>query len=123
MGCRSSPDHGIEPFVPPAPHALRSRKKRGLYAGQSPWGMRIALDGVTLEIDEHERNVIAAVHHMRSNGYKLRQIVASLKELGVVGRTGKPIGMTRAFEIIHGGRKRPEETATAKVRATRARSP
>jgi hypothetical protein len=37
----------------------------------------------------------------------LRQIVDSLRELGVVGRTGKPIGTTRVFEIIHGARKKP----------------
>ena len=77
--------------------------------------MRIAADGVTLELDEHEQNVIAAIRHIRSNGYKLRQIVASLKELGVVGRTGKPIGMTRTFEIIHGGRKKSEETGAARL--------
>ena len=96
--------------MPHPAHALRSWKKPGLYEGQSPWGMRIAADGITLEVDEHEQNVITAIHHMRSNGYKLRQIVASLKELGVVGRTGKPIGMTRVFEIIHGGRKKSERT-------------
>ena len=44
---------------------------------------------------------------MRDSGYKLRQIVDSLRELGVVGRTGKPIGTTRVFEIIHGARKKP----------------
>jgi hypothetical protein len=44
---------------------------------------------------------------MRESGYKLRQIVDSLRELGVVGRTGKPIGTTRVFEIIHGARKKP----------------
>jgi len=100
--------HGIETPMPSPAHAVRSRKSPGLYAGQSPWGMRIAADGVTLEVDEHEQNVIAVVQKMRSNGYKLRQIVASLKELGVVGRRGKPIGMTRVFEIIHGGRKKSE---------------
>ncbi len=44
---------------------------------------------------------------MRASGYKLRQIVDSLRELGVVGRTGKPIGTTRVFEIVHGARKKP----------------
>jgi hypothetical protein len=78
-----------------------------ILGGQTPWGMCVAPDGVTLEIDENEQNVTAAVRHMRSNGYKLRQIAASLKELGVVGRTGKPIGLTRIFEMIYGGRKKP----------------
>ena len=71
------------------------------------FGERVALDGVTLEVDEYEQNVTAVVRHMRESGYKLRQIVDSLRELGVVGRTGKPIGTTRVFEIIHGARKKP----------------
>jgi len=107
--------------VPSPLHALRNRKRPGLYAGQSPWGMRIAADG-TLEGDEHEQSVIAAVHHMRENGYKLRQIVASLKDLGVVGRTGKPIGMTRIFEIIYGGRTKPKDAPKVKVVRKRTKS-
>jgi len=78
-----------------------------LYSGQCAWGQRFADDGVTLEVDEYEQNVTAVIKHMRSSGYKLRQIVESLRELGVVGRTGKPIGTTRVFEIIHGARKKP----------------
>jgi hypothetical protein len=50
---------------------------------------------------------------MRTSGYKLRQIVEALKELGVVGRTGKPIGTTRVFEIIHGARKKPSRAGAA----------
>ena len=85
-------------------HAARNPKSPVLYSGQCAWGQRFAQDGVTLEIDEYEQNVTAVVRHMRASGYKLRQIVDSLKELGVVGRTGKPIGTTRVFEIIHGAR-------------------
>ena len=99
-----------------APHAVRNPKKPTLYAGQSPWGTRIASDGITLEVDENEQNVMAAVRHMRANGYKLRQIADSLKDLGVVGRTGKPIGLTRIFELIYGGRRKPDRPARAKPR-------
>jgi hypothetical protein len=94
---------------PPASrqHAARNPKSPVLYSGQCAWGHRFADDGVTLEVDEYEQNVTAVVRHMRASGYKLRQIVEALKELGVVGRTGKPIGTTRVFEIIHGARKKP----------------
>jgi hypothetical protein len=92
---------------PSRQHAARNPKSPVLYSGQCAWGQRFGEDGVTLEVDEYEQNVTAVIKHMRSSGYKLRQIVDSLKELGVVGRTGKPIGTTRVFEIIHGARKKP----------------
>jgi hypothetical protein len=103
---------GIEDNVnsrpqPSRQHAVRNPKSPVLYSGQCAWGKRFAEDGVTLEVDEYEQNVTAVVRHMRESGYKLRQIVDSLRELGVVGRTGKPIGTTRVFEIIHGARKKP----------------
>jgi hypothetical protein len=96
---------------PAVRHAARGAKNTGLYAGQCGWGQRFAPDGVTLIVDEYEQNVTAVVRHMRSSGYKLRQIVDSMRDLGVVGRTGKPIGMTRIFEIIYGGRKKPVRAA------------
>jgi hypothetical protein len=88
-------------------HAARNPKSHVLYSGQCAWGQRFGDDGVTLEVDEYEQNVTAVVRHMRASGYKLRQIVESLREMGVVGRTGKPLGTTRVFEIIHGSRKKP----------------
>lgn len=57
---------------------------------------------------------MAVVRHMRANGHKLREIVSLLADLGVVGRRGTPIGVTRVFEMIHGGR--------AKVRDSTKRS-
>ena len=96
---------------PAARHAARGAKSTGLYAGQCGWGRRFADDGVTLQVDEYEQNVTAVIRHMRAGGYKLRQIVTALRDMGVVGRTGKPIGMTRIFEIIYGGRKKPTRSA------------
>src|SRR5258708_2093835 len=92
---------------PSGQHAVRNPKNPGLYSGQCAWGYRFGGDGMTLEVDEYEQNVASVIRHMRAGGYKLRQIVASMKEMGVVGRTGKPIGMTRVFEIVCGGRKKP----------------
>ncbi len=97
---------------PSRQHAARNPKSPVLYSGQCAWGQRFADDGITLEVDEYEQNVTAVIRHMRSSGYKLRQIVESLRELGVVGRTAKPIGTTRVFEIIHGARKKPGRAAS-----------
>ena len=75
------------------------------WSGQSRWGQRLGSEGV-VERDEDEANVVAVVRHMRASGYKLREIVEFLAEMGVVGRTGRPIGTTRVFEMIHGGRSK-----------------
>ena len=54
-------------------------------------------DGTTEVADEYEQNVTAAIRRMRSNGYEFQQIVMALRNLGIVGRTGKPLGKTRVF--------------------------
>jgi len=73
--------------TPSRQHAARNLKSPVLYSGQCAWGQRFADDGITLIVDEYEQNVTAVVRHMRASGYKLRQIVDSLRELGV----GRPL--------------------------------
>lgn len=86
--------------------AVAIKKQRGEMTGRCPWGYHLAADGKTLEPDQREQNILAVVRHMRTSGRKIREIVAALKEMGVVGRNGKPIGPTRVFEMIQGGRKK-----------------
>ncbi len=75
------------------------------WVGQVAWGFRVAADGA-VERDEVEENVVAVIRHMRLSGYTIHDIVEFLRDQGVVGRRGTPIGMTRVFEIIHGGRRK-----------------
>jgi hypothetical protein len=96
-----------------AVRAIRARHDATRWAGQSPWGWRIAANG-DLERDEEEERVVAVVRHMRANGHKIREIVSFLADLGVVGRRGKPIGTTRVFEMIHGGRTKVRGSITKK---------
>jgi DNA invertase Pin-like site-specific DNA recombinase len=86
--------------------AVAIKRQRGEMTGRCPWGYHLAADGKTLEPDEKEQNILAVVRHMRASGRKIREIVLALKEMGVVGRNGKPIGPTRVFEMIQGGRKK-----------------
>jgi hypothetical protein len=41
---------------------------------------------------------------MRLSGLKLREIADELRKSGVVGRTGRPLGITRIFELLDQGR-------------------
>jgi DNA invertase Pin-like site-specific DNA recombinase len=77
--------------------------------GNRPWGYKKGRTGHALEPDDYEQNVVAVVRHMRAQGYKLREIVDFLHDMGATTRTGRPIGMTRVFEIVHGGRKKTRE--------------
>jgi hypothetical protein len=87
-------------------HARRRADEPYLLAGQTPWGKRLSRNGSVVR-DKYEENVVAVVRHMRANGYTLLEIVSLLRDAGVVGRRGTPIGMTRVFEMIHGGRSKP----------------
>ena len=89
--------------------AVALKRERGEMTGRCPWGYHLAADGKTLEPDAREQDVLKVVRGMRSSGRKIREIVAALHEMGVVGRNGKPIGATRVFEMIQGGRKKPAE--------------
>jgi len=86
--------------------AVAIKRSRGEMTGRCPWGYHLAADGKSLEPDPHEQNILAVVRHMRASGRKIREIVDALKEMGVNGRNGKPIGPTRVFEMIQGGRKK-----------------
>ena len=85
--------------------SLRDPRDPRLWAGQVAWGWRVSSEGA-LERDEHEENVVAVARHMRENGHTIREIVQFFRDMGVVGRRGKPICTTRVFEMIHGGRKK-----------------
>jgi hypothetical protein len=80
------------------------RSQRVLF-GEVPWGYRLNADRTGLVRDSKEQAVLAIVRYMRRRGRTLRQIVAELRGLGVVGRRGAPIGPTRVFQMIHCGRK------------------
>ena len=71
------------------------RMPRDAVWGRVPWGYRLAPDGMSLERNEAELAVVSVIRHMRSRGLKLREIKDELEALGVVSRTGRPLGITR----------------------------
>jgi hypothetical protein len=91
--------------MPEERHALRMNNDKTRLAGQVGWGYCVAGDG-SVKRNEYEEQVVVVARHMRASGYTIREIVEFLRELGVVGRRGTPIGTTRVFEMIHGGRRK-----------------
>jgi DNA invertase Pin-like site-specific DNA recombinase len=93
------------------------KKQRGERLGAIPWGFKAGANGRKLEPNEAEQRVVTMVRQMRSEGHTIQQIVQMLKKSGVRGRSGKPIGSTRVFEMIHGGRKKSPTSPPSPPRA------
>ena len=68
--------------------ALQHKRSRGERVGSVPYGFALAADGIHLEQDEAEREVIALVKELRSAGMSLRKIGDRLTASGAVPRNG-----------------------------------
>ncbi|MBI3726285.1 recombinase family protein [bacterium] len=79
--------------------ALRAKRARGFRAGNVPFGFRATVEG-KLEADPGEQAVMALVRQLRAEGKKLREVVSELHSRGVVGRTGKPLGLAQVHAIV-----------------------
>ncbi|HVZ34963.1 MAG TPA: recombinase family protein [Polyangiaceae bacterium] len=80
--------------------ALSVKKARGHRVGTVPYGMRLAADGTTLEIDPAEQAVIGQIQAWRAAGVSLRGIVAECERAGIVARSGKPLAQTQVVRIL-----------------------
>ena len=81
--------------------ALAAKRARGEHvAGLVPYGHRLADDGVHLEPHADEQATIAIVRELASAGLSQRAIVSRLAELGVVGRTGRPLQRTQVLRLL-----------------------
>lgn len=81
--------------------AMRSMRERLLYTGgRVRYGYRVAADGVSLERDEHEQAVLAAVRELHAAGLSLRGIGAELDRRGLVSRSGSPWGPSTVRRLV-----------------------
>ena len=79
--------------------ALAKKKARGERVGSVPFGYAVDADG-RLVPSSAELEIIAKTKHFRSLGMSLRRVVAALSRAGVVGRTGKPLGLVQVQHIV-----------------------
>ncbi len=80
--------------------ALQAKRARGERAGNLPFGYVVADDGQTLIPDPDEQETIRLAREIRSRGCSYRAVVATLRDRGRVGRTGRPLGLKQVFSII-----------------------
>lgn len=68
--------------------ALQHKKAQGQRVGSIPYGYRLGADGVTLETDEAEAEVVSAVRELDTAGLSLRSIASRLEAQGYRARSG-----------------------------------
>jgi DNA invertase Pin-like site-specific DNA recombinase len=81
--------------------ALAVKKAKGQRVGRIPFGYRLAADGVTLEPDAREQDVIRACRDMKASGLSLSGIASELDKRGMPPRDGAwyPMRVQRVLEI------------------------
>ena len=68
--------------------AMRHKRANGQRVGNIPFGFRVASDGVQLEPDAAEQDILGRMRRMKAEGHTTRQIAEELNRLGYVTRRG-----------------------------------
>jgi DNA invertase Pin-like site-specific DNA recombinase len=79
--------------------ALGAKRARGERAGTVPYGFTADTTG-RLVACPAEQAVIAQVRALRTAGLSHRGIVGELERAGLVGRTGRPLGLSQVQNIL-----------------------
>jgi DNA invertase Pin-like site-specific DNA recombinase len=78
--------------------ASRTKRARGEFQGQVPWGYRRDAAGKLVPNPDEER-VVAIVRHMRAQGFTYQQITDFLAEHGHVSRSGRPLVISAVYKL------------------------
>jgi hypothetical protein len=83
---------------------------RDILYGEAPFGWKLSRDRSKLVLDGDEQRILSVVRHMYfAERVPMREIVARLRDMGIVNRRGRSFGLSSVFEMIHRGRKQPAE--------------
>ncbi|MCL5745157.1 MAG: recombinase family protein [Acidobacteria bacterium] len=80
--------------------AMQFKRANGERVGAIPFGFRLAADGVHLEHEPAEREVLGHIRRMRAAGLALRRIAARLNEEGFSTRRGTAWRFQYVDEIL-----------------------
>ena len=69
--------------------ALQAKKAKGQRVGHIPFGKRLADDGIHLEVDELEQEILQQMRDLRQNGLTYREIAQELNNKKILNRGGK----------------------------------
>lgn len=68
--------------------AMQAKKARGERVGYVPFGYRLSADGVHIEKDEREQDVLRQLSDLRKSGFSTREIAYELNIRGAFNRGG-----------------------------------
>jgi site-specific DNA recombinase len=80
--------------------ALQAKKAKGQRVGFIPFGHRLAADGIHLEIDELEQEILAQVRELRRNGLSYREISQEMNNKKAFNRGGKEWSHVSVYNMI-----------------------
>jgi DNA invertase Pin-like site-specific DNA recombinase len=79
---------------------LGVKKSRGELVGAVPFGQRLGADGVRLEVEASEQETIARARALRSEGWSLREVAASLALEGRKSRNGRTFDAKQISRLL-----------------------
>lgn len=82
--------------------AMKVKKARGELVGKVPWGSRLQADGVHLEPDPREAELVATAKELKAAGYTGGEIRRLLNEKGFRNREGRPLHPQSIANILGG---------------------
>jgi DNA invertase Pin-like site-specific DNA recombinase len=82
--------------------ALQHKRSRGEFTGGkvAPYGYRLSADGVRIEPEPREQDVVAAARGLHADGLGCRRISLALERRGMVSRTGRPFADTQIARML-----------------------
>lgn len=80
--------------------ALQAKKARGERVGQIPFGYQLASDGVHLEPNQVQQEIMAVVISLRNSGLSYRAIASELNTRGAVTFSGKNWSAMQVQRIV-----------------------
>jgi site-specific DNA recombinase len=80
--------------------ALQTKKAKGQRVGHVPFGHRLAQDGIHLEIDELEQEILQQLRDLRRDGLSYREIAQEMNNKKAFNRGGKNWSHVSVYNMI-----------------------
>lgn len=80
--------------------AMQHMKAQGLRAGTIPYGYRLCSDGVSVEEDQREQEMLVLARRMRKADYSLRKIAKHLESRGYTSRAGRGFAPNQIARMV-----------------------
>lgn len=79
---------------------MADKVRRGLPPGRVPLGYQAEHNGDEIKIVLDERAPLIAKAFRLASEFRLRQVVAEMRQLGLTGAAGRPIGLSSLYTVL-----------------------